>query len=171
MPKNAPLTNSEKLKLLAIRHRWAFEELVVDAKYTEANSLYTGGKLAIYCYLKCALAEEGKSSQWLVVKALRKQLRASGIPTLPIVHKDSQAVREEQRRILSNYTYLATEELLYEQKLQEAVVLCKSIGTMYGYLVPLYGSSVTLLHALEHCVYHSGGRRKSLCLDPKWTET
>lgn len=56
------------------------------------------------------------------------------------------------------------EEMLYEQKRQEARELWGSLGTMYRYLKACYGSTAEVLRSLRWIVTVQGRRAKTLCL-------
>lgn len=154
---------SDTLKLYAVRHRWAYEELVVDAKMTEANRLFSGPAAVAFSYLKSCLCVEGKSSRWEVVRALRKELRQRRIPVPELSDHSFSTVRQEKLRIMSSHPD-SMEELLYEWKLSEAKLLCEKVGTMYCYLLSVYGESRAIAGMLRDCIYLQGERSKSLCL-------
>lgn len=157
------MTTADQLKLYAVRYRWAWEELVVDAKLTEANVLYSGEPLAAFCYLKQALAVEGKSNRWQAVKAMRKELRRSKCTTPDINHKSVKEVKQEQFRILKGYPH-AMEEILYLAKLKEAEQVCGTVNAMFNYLQGVCGGAKGTLSALKQIVHVQGERRKSQCL-------
>lgn len=136
---------------------------MVDAKMTEANKLYSGPPVIAFSYLKDVMKIEGKSARWTVVKALRKELRQRKVvvPEMPDHHWG--AIHTEMLRIMTDHPD-SMEELLYEQKLKEAVVLCTTVGTMFKYLQSVYGSTLAVVSVLHDCIYLQRERRKSLCL-------
>ncbi len=150
---------SDSLKVIAVRSRWAYEELVYAEKMVEWNRLYSDRNGTLFSYLK-----EHHGSRWGAVKALRAMLREAGRAVPQIDHKDKDAVKAERRRIVREQWW-ALEELSYKDKKQEAVALFETVGAMFQYLTSVYGNPKCVLEMLTWLKHTQSGRLKTLCLD------
>jgi hypothetical protein len=146
-PKKQQLGPAGELLLLARRHRWAFEELTMDAKTTEWNKLHNAGPQVMYNYLK-----NHYQSGFLLLQALRKLLQTGKVP----ITIEATTPREELQTIITRYKW-TLEELTLEVKEKEAEAMYGSVNEMYRYLMTTYGTGMEVLRQLQSvCGY---GRR------------
>lgn len=152
------VSDSGRLKVIAVRSRWAYEELVFSEKMGEWNRLCSERGKA-FEYLK-----EQYGSRWGAVKALRRMLREAGCVVPVIDHTDNDQVIAERKRIAIEEMWVI-DELAYENKKQEAVVLFETVGAMFRYLTATYGGAAQVLEMLVWLERTQSGRLKTLWIE------
>ncbi|MDE2100616.1 MAG: hypothetical protein KGL39_25455 [Patescibacteria group bacterium] len=144
------MTYAEEIKTIAVRSRHAFEELVLDARMTEANKLYSSGRM--FAYLR-----DKYSSKAVAVSKIMASILAAGY-SVPIYLEPDEAyqwIREKHK--------WAIEEMVYEEKIAEAKASFESIKLMLAVLSQFYGTREELLAALR--IAANRRRRKTECLN------
>lgn len=128
------------------RFQIALQELVLDAKYTAANRLYSAKTM--WRYLKRHFG-----SLEAVLERARASLRIGGTAYWPVG-------LAEQRRYLARYHAGTIEEMCYAVKEEQAIAMFGSRKRMLRYLRHVYKNSRTLMRSIRDAA--SRGRRKTV---------
>lgn len=146
------MTARQELQLLVHKHRWAFVELVYDAKMSEANQLY-GDVRQAYRYLKTVY--NGR----VILKKALKEIEANKIK-VPV----ADTAKVLMLQIFSEYPWAIGEVARDEKEKECKLLMAFGIQKMYEYLKETWGSRQEVLELLRWLVTVQDGPRKSLFL-------
>jgi hypothetical protein len=138
------------LKLYAVKHRWAFEELVLDQKATEWNLLCSSPHKEQWAYLKDKLG--GRAA----LQALEAWAGETHL-AVPAIFDPAARLKE----LVKRYPFIL-EEPMYHVKVREYEELSKSVQGMYGYLLECFSTPEAVLSKVKWLVGVQSGPRKTI---------
>lgn len=138
-----------ELKVIAKKHRWAFEEMAFDLCMMQANKL-NGNKHGSFRYLKSRL---GTGVQ--VLQAALNELPILKVPQPTGTHQN-------QLNEIARVTPWVFYDMVVEQKEEEAVELIQgSISELYRYLLCEYKNALSIMETLKWLILTQRDRRKT----------
>lgn len=142
---------SLELKTIAVRNRWAYEDLVADAKCIEWVMIENLGNEEVFLWLH---------QHYGTLRRTIQELHSLTKDVFPDYDDREALVREKYRLIHEQQWCLG--ELVFEIKKCEAMTLFGSLDKMYQYLVTVHGRPEDVLSLLRWIIRAQPTRRKSL---------
>ena len=143
-----------ELKIIAKKHRWAFEEATFDLCMIEANKLGISYKQQ-FAYLK-----ERFGSGREVLRRAVEELKVLRIPPPTGTPKD------QLQQVIRYYVWVL-DTLTVEEKEKQAVELFSSVQKMYGYMLYELKTAFRVWETLTWLILVQSERRKTtyLCVN------
>lgn len=140
----------EELKILASRHRWAWEELCYDFLCKETNVVLNGGSGTMFCWLRARLG-----SSEAVMERLQQE--SEEWP------RSLQSWKSQYVWLVHNYGGVI-EELIERLQDDRAIVMFGTVQSMYRYLKEKLESNDRIHEALIHMCQDLSTRHKTIPL-------